>query len=110
MATKMSPKCKILNKIRQSWRIEKKKRNMASIRVRCKGGTFSGISGRVGDFVFRAYSDETMLVFYQPRKKKGEKDLSRMDREWTEDESIMARFEELAKMFGLVVVKEINNE
>ena len=78
---------------------------MASIRVRCKGGTFSGISGRVGDFVFRAYSDETMLVFYQPRKKKGEKDLSRMDREWTEDESIMARFEELAKMFGLVVVQ-----
>ena len=54
--------------------------------------------------MFRAYSDKTMSVFYQPRKKKGEKDLSRMDREWTEDESIMARFEELTKMFGLVVV------
>ena len=78
---------------------------MSTIRVRCKDSIFRGISGRMGDFVFRELKDETMLVFYQPRKKKGEKDLSRMDREWTEDESIMARFEELAKMFGLVQIE-----
>jgi len=77
---------------------------MASIRVRCKGGTFSGISGRVGDFVFRAYSDETMLVFYQPRKKKGEKDLSRMDREWTEDESIRSGDKNIAKMQNIRIL------
>ena len=77
---------------------------MASIKVKCKGGVFSGISGRVGDFVFRAYQDDTMLVFYQPKKKKGAKDLSITDREWTENESIMSRFEELAQMFHLVIV------
>ena len=81
---------------------------MASIRVRCKGGTFSGISGRVGDFVFRAYSDETMLVFYQPKGQRKAEDVSGMDRDWTENASVMARFKELAKLFGLKVQDTIS--
>ncbi len=79
---------------------------MASIRVKCKDSMFRGISGRIGDFVFRAYSDETMSVFYQPKKKRGEKDLSGMDRDWTDNGPIMARFEEIAKMFHLEVVQK----
>ena len=78
---------------------------MAAIRVKCKDGMFRGISGRFGDFVFRRHENETMLVFYQPRKKKGEGDLPIMTREWTDNDSIMSRFEEMAKMFHLEVEK-----
>lgn len=74
---------------------------MASIRVKCRDGMFRGISGRVGEFVFRSYKDETMLVFYQPKRKRGEEDHSKTVREWTENDSIMARFEEIATMFHL---------
>ena len=77
---------------------------MASIRVKCNDGVFRGISGRVGAFVFRAYKDNTMSVFYQPKRKRGEKEVPIMDREWTENESIMAQFEELARLFHLEVV------
>ena len=84
---------------------------MAAIKVRCLGGAFRGISGRVGEFVFRGQADETMLVFYQPKKKKNAGDLSKMDREWTENASIMARFEEMAEMFNLEVIdKEKKHE
>ena len=82
---------------------------MASIRVKCKDSMFRGISGRVGDFVFRAYPDETMLVFYQPRGKRKGQDVPTMDREWTEDASVMARFEELVKLFHLTIVKDARN-
>ena len=77
---------------------------MASIRVKCNDGIFRGISGRVGEFVFRADKEDTMLVFYQPKKKRGEEDHSIMVREWTENDSIMARFEEIKKLFHLEVV------
>ncbi len=77
---------------------------MASIRVKCNDGMFRGISGRVGDFVFRAEKNETMLVFYQPKKKRGEEDSSITVREWTENDSIMAQFEEIKIMFHLEVV------
>ena len=79
---------------------------MAAIKVKCTGGTFRSISGRVGDFVFRAYPDETMLVFYQPKDKRKAEDLSGMDRDWTENRPIMARFEEMAKMFGLKIIRD----
>ena len=78
---------------------------MATIKVRSKGFPFRSVSGRVGDFVFRSQADETMLVFYQPKGAKGEKDLSGTAREWVENGSIMARFEELANMFNLEVVQ-----
>ena len=65
---------------------------------------FRGISGRVGDFVFRADKEDTMLVFYQPKKKRGEEDPSITVREWTENDSIMAQFEEIKIMFHLEVV------
>ncbi len=74
---------------------------MASIKVKSKGGAFKTVSGRVGDFVFRVMRDETMLVFYQPKKKGSEKDVSGMDREWTENGAVMARLEEVIKMFNL---------
>ena len=76
---------------------------MACLRVKCIGGTFRAISGRVGDFVFRAYEDETMLVFYQPKGKRA-KDLPTLDREWTDNGPIMDRFQEIARMFHLEVV------
>ena len=74
---------------------------MAAIRVKCKDGAFRTVSGRVGDFVFRVMRDETMLVFYQPKKKGNEKDVSGMDREWTENDAVMDRLEEVMKMFNL---------
>ena len=77
---------------------------MSAIKVKSRGGLVRVISGRVGDFVFRAVAEETMLVFYQPKKKKGACDLPIMDREWTEDGRIMARFDELVRMFNLEVV------
>ena len=82
---------------------------MAAIKVRCTDGIFRGLSGRVGDFVFRNLKDETMLVFYQPKKKKTEKDLPITDREWTDNASIMARFEEMVKMFHLKVIEKVVN-
>ena len=74
---------------------------MASIKVKSKGGAFRTVRGRVGDFVFRVMRDETMLVFYQPKKKGNEKDVSGMDREWTENDAVMDRLEEVMKMFNL---------
>ncbi len=74
---------------------------MAAIRVKCKDGAFRTVSGRVGDFVFRVLRDETMLVFYQPKKKGDEKDVSGMDREWTENGAVMDRFAEVARMLNL---------
>ena len=76
---------------------------MATIRVRCKDSIFRGISGRMGDFVFRELKDETMLVFYQPKGKRA-KDLPTLDREWTDNGPIMDRFQEIARMFHLEVV------
>ena len=64
---------------------------MATIRVRCKDSIFRGISGRMGDFVFRELKDETMLVFYQPKGKRKAEDVSGMDRDWTENGPIMDR-------------------
>ena len=81
---------------------------MACLRVKCIGGTFRAISGRVGDFVFRAYQDETMLVFYQPKGKRKAEDVSGMDRDWTENASVMSRFKEMAKLFGLEVQDTIS--
>ena len=81
---------------------------MACLRVKCIGGTFRAISGRVGDFVFRAYEDETMLVFYQPKGKRKAEDVSGMDRDWTENESVMSRFKEMAKLFHLEVQDTIS--
>ena len=81
---------------------------MACLRVKCIGGTFRTISGRVGDFVFRAYEDETMLVFYQPKGKRKAEDVSGMDRDWTENESVMSRFKEMAKLFHLEVQDTIS--
>ena len=81
---------------------------MAAIRVKCKDGAFRTVSGRVGDFVFRVLRDETMLVFYQPKGKRKAEDVSGMDRDWTENESVMSRFKEMAKLFGLKVQDTIS--
>ena len=53
--------------------------------VRSKDGTIVALSGRIGNFMFRTYKDGKMTVYYKPKRK----NTTEMDREWTENDSIM---------------------
>jgi len=76
-----------------------------AIEVKSNSPTVESISGRLGNFVFRSLGDRRMLVFYQPKRKKGEKDLPIMTRQWTDNGPIMAEFAQIAEMFHLEVVR-----
>ena len=78
-----------------------------AIEVRSKGITVATVSGRIGDFVFRTYEGGKMLVFYQPKRKKGKKVLSTMDREWTDNGPIMKALREITELLHLEIVGKV---
>ena len=84
-----------------------KKGEIMAIEVKSSSPTIASLSGRLGNFVFRDMGGRKMLVFYQPKRKKGEKEVPITDRQWSDNGPIMAEFEEYAKMFHLEIVKKV---
>ena len=65
-------------------------------------GTITGLSGRMGEFMFRTYKNGKIFVHYKPRKKSN---TTVMDREWTENESIMASLRQVTSALNLQIIE-----
>ena len=66
-------------------------------------GTITALSGRMGDFMFRTYQNGKIIVYYKPKNRNN---TTVMEREWYENDTVMARLKQITDALNLQIVKE----
>ena len=69
--------------------------------VRSRDRIIRGLSGRMGDFMFRTYKDGRIRVYYKP---KGE-NTPIMDQQWTDNGPIMDRLRSILQSLNMEIVE-----